>query len=332
MSEQLKYSVIIPVYNAEETIHRCVDSLLNQNYPDMEIILVNDGSKDRSGEICKEYAAQYDAIVYIEKSNGGVSSARNTGLDIAKGKYVLFVDSDDYVSENYFRTLDTLCADFDYDCVFFSQCVVEGTKYTNRVLTPFVSQNIDECVPKFCEAYYRKYLNPPHNKRYLRSIIEENQLRFSESLSIGEDKVFSFQYVLHCKSCCITSEVLYSICIDNQDSLSRKPRTDLPQQFAIINSIVYETIVAAPIPEEHRKQYIIADNLIQLREVYSEAKRMHLSGQPWKIRRETIRRMCKNLNKQKLELPGGRFSVLLQIPVKLKLIPIIDMMGWYLAR
>lgn len=328
----MKYSVIIPVYNAEETIHRCVDSLLMQNYSDLEIILVNDGSKDRSGEICKEYAAQHSAIVYIEKANGGVSTARNTGLDIAKGKYVLFVDSDDYVSENYFHALDALCAEFDYDCVFFSQNIVEGTKCTKSVLAPFSSQNTDECVPKFCEAYYRKFLNSPINKRFSRSIIEENQLRFPEALSIGEDKVFCLQYVMHCKSCYITSEILYNVSIDNKESLSRKPRRNLPQQFAIIDEMVEHIIQSASIPESHRQQYQAAENLIQLRAVYSEAKRMHLSGQSWQIRRETIRRMCKNLKKQKLELPGGRFSVLLQIPVKLKLIPIIDMMGWYLAR
>ena len=137
---------------------------------------------------------------------------------------------------------------------------------------------------------------------------------------------------MHCKSCCITSEILYNVSIDNKDSLSRKPRTDLPQQFAIMDEMVAHIIQSASIPESHRKQYMSAENLIQLRAVYSEAKRMHLSGQTWQIRRETIRRMCKNLKKRKLELPGGRFSVLLQIPVKLKLIPIIDLMGRYLAR
>lgn len=329
---QLRYSVIIPIYNAAETLHRCVDSLLMQNYTNMEIILINDGSKDRSGEICKEYAAQHNSIVYIEKPNGGVSTARNAGLDIAKGEYVLFVDSDDYVSEDYFCSLDALCADFNYDCVFFSQNTVNDTKCTKRILSPFSSQNSDVCVPKFCEAYYKKFLNSPVNKRYSRHIIESNHLRFAESLSIGEDKVFCLQYVMHCKSCCITSDILYNVSIDNKDSLSRKPRNDLHQQFAIIDEMVGHIIQSTPIPEHHRQQYQAAENLVQLRTVYSEAKRMHLFGHPWQIRRKTIRRMCKNLNKQTLELPGGRFSVLLQIPVKLKLTPIIDMMGWYLAR
>ena len=332
MAEQVKYSVIIPIYNAEKTIHRCVDSLLNQNYADMEIILVNDGSKDRSGEICREYASQHNSIVYIEKANGGVSTARNAGLDVAKGKYVLFVDSDDYVSEGYFRTLDALCADFDYDCVFFSHNIMEGTSCIRKELAPFASKNIDECVAKFCEAYYRKFLNSPINKRYCRSIIENHHLRFSEALSIGEDKVFCLQYILHCKSCCITSETLYNVSVDNKDSLSRKPRTDLSQQFAIIDKMVADILQSASIPEHHKQQYQAAENLIQLRAVYSEAKRMHLAEQPRKARKEVIRRMCKNLNAQKLKLPDGRFSTLLRIPVKLRLTFVIDMLGWYLAR
>lgn len=92
------YSVVIPVYNAEKTLRRCVDSLLRQDCSEVELILVNDGSKDGSLEICREYARQYDCVRVIDKPNGGVSTARNAGLDAAQGIYVLFVDSDDYVS------------------------------------------------------------------------------------------------------------------------------------------------------------------------------------------------------------------------------------------
>ena len=87
-----KYSVIIPVYNAEKTLHRCVDSLLNQNYTDMELVLVNDGSSDRSLEICREYQGCDSRVCVIDKPNGGVSTARNAGLHAAAGTYVLFVD------------------------------------------------------------------------------------------------------------------------------------------------------------------------------------------------------------------------------------------------
>ena len=101
----MKFSVIIPVYKAEYTLRRCVDSLINQNRSDAEIILINDGSPDSSGEICKEYAELYNQVKYIEKENGGVSTARNAGLSVATGEYILFVDSDDWIETDSYEHL-----------------------------------------------------------------------------------------------------------------------------------------------------------------------------------------------------------------------------------
>ena len=102
----LIFSIIIPVYNAETTIRRCLDSFTNQRFSDYEILLINDGSTDNSDAICREYADVNSKICYLSKENGGVSSARNLGLEQAKGEYALFVDSDDYVSEDYFDVID----------------------------------------------------------------------------------------------------------------------------------------------------------------------------------------------------------------------------------
>ena len=99
-----KISVIIPVYNAESTLRRCVDSVLAQTFTDFECLLINDGSKDRSGEICDEYAAGDSRIRVFHKENGGVSSARNLGLDNATGEWIAFVDSDDWVGEKYLES------------------------------------------------------------------------------------------------------------------------------------------------------------------------------------------------------------------------------------
>ena len=90
-----KLSVIVPVYNVEKYIHRCIDSIISQTYADMEIILVDDGSTDKSGKICEEYKQKDNRVVVLHKENGGQSTARNVALDIAKGDYLAFVDSDD---------------------------------------------------------------------------------------------------------------------------------------------------------------------------------------------------------------------------------------------
>lgn len=328
----MKYSVIIPVYNAEKTLHLCVDSLLNQNYADMELILVNDGSGDSSLEICNEYQDQNSLVRVIDKPNGGVSTARNAGLDAATGKYILFVDSDDYVSINYFKTLDELGANRHYDLLMFSFAVTDGITTHSKAAEAFSADCAEDSIRMFSQMLCTKGINHPVNKRYVRQILEDNHIRFPEDLYIGEDKTFNLQYVMHCESCLISPEVLYYVSIENDQSLSRKVRPDLYQQFEILDARTRQTIREADIPEHHRAQYTAAENLIQLRAVYSESKRMHLAGKNCRIRRTAIRRMCKENNRQKASLPDGKFSKLLQIPVRLKLVTLIDLMGWYLAR
>lgn len=327
-----KYSVIIPVYKAEKTLRRCVDSLLNQNYSDMELILVNDGSPDGSGSICEEYADRYPCVVYIDKPNGGVSTARNAGLDAATGEYVLFVDSDDYVSEDYFRTLDNLAADRKDDLLMFSYIVTDGKHSQPKIAELFQADDAEKSVPMFSRMLYTKSINHPVTKRYIRRIIEDHHIRFPENLYIGEDKCFNLHYVMQCTSCLVSPETLYYVSVENDQSLSRKIRPDLYQQLEMVNTRVQQIIQDADIPEHYREQYHAAENLIQLRAVYSEAKRMHLADRDGKFRRKTIRRMCRDINEQKAGLPGGMFSRLLQIPVRLRLATVIDLMGWYLAR
>ena len=99
-----KISVIVPVYNAEKYLHRCIDSILSQTFTDFELLLIDDGSKDGSGAICDEYAAKDNRVRVFHKENGGVSSARNLGLDNACGEWVTFVDADDYVRPSYLAT------------------------------------------------------------------------------------------------------------------------------------------------------------------------------------------------------------------------------------
>lgn len=106
-------SVIVPVYKVENVLHYCIDSILNQTYKNFELILVDDGSPDNSGKICDKYAQKDNRIKVIHKENGGVSSARNCGIDAAKGKYICFVDSDDYPCKNYLFDMVNMCTKFD---------------------------------------------------------------------------------------------------------------------------------------------------------------------------------------------------------------------------
>ena len=118
---QIKYSVIIPVYNAERTLKRCLDSLLGQKREDVEIILINDGSSDGSRAILEDYGRRFPNVRAVHQENAGVSAARNRGLDEAEGKYITFVDSDDYVSEDYFRAMDEAGEKEDSDLIVFAK-------------------------------------------------------------------------------------------------------------------------------------------------------------------------------------------------------------------
>lgn len=332
MNDFPKYSVIIPVYNAQATLRRCVDSLLGQGYDDMEIILVNDGSADDSGRICGEYAQKDSRVVYIDKPNGGVSSARNTGLEHARGQYVLFVDSDDYVSDDYFETLERIDGDGKFDFVMFSNCFVDGTHVSKRVMVPVEAMDTDASVKKFCEMFQNKSLNGPCNKRYVRRILEEAGIRFPKKIYIGEDKVFNLEYAMHCGSCCISDTLLYWVDISNENSLSRRIRPDLYEQFDMLTARIYQMIEEADLLPEHRQQYLKAQNLLQLRAVYSEAKRMHIMGKGLKERRTVIRQMCRQLREQNAQLPTDTMSRLLKIPVWLGLVTSIDLFGRFLAH
>ena len=116
-----KISVIIPIYNVEEYLKKCLNSIINQTYQNIEIILINDGSRDTSGAIADSYKSKDARVIVIHKPNGGLSDARNTGLEIATGDYISFVDSDDYVSLNYFEAMVAAAREFNADIVTASQ-------------------------------------------------------------------------------------------------------------------------------------------------------------------------------------------------------------------
>ena len=113
--ENPKISIIVPVYNAERYLHRCIDSILAQTFRDFELLLIDDGSKDNSGYICDEYAEKDERVKVWHKENGGVSSARNVGLDNARGEWVTFADSDDWLESNAFAYYDELTNKHTFD-------------------------------------------------------------------------------------------------------------------------------------------------------------------------------------------------------------------------
>lgn len=191
-------SIIIPIYNSEKTLHRCLDSISTQTFSDWECLLVDDGSRDRSLAICHEYAGRDNRFKVYHKENGGVSSARNIGLDNAKGDFVTFCDSDDSVTPNWLE---------DFDVLSNKDIVIQGYKYKKATDVEYIDKEFFESSD---ESLSRKQLLEKlleyDNFGYLwtrcfrRSLIEEYTLRFNTDYIVREDEDFILHFMTHVKS------------------------------------------------------------------------------------------------------------------------------------
>lgn len=198
-------SLIIPVYRVEKQLSRCLDSVMAQTFTDFEAILVDDGSPDQSGAICDMYAEKDDRFRVIHKQNGGVSSARNAGLDAACGTYVVFADSDDELEDNYLQCL--MKGDADLVNAGVKKIEVDGTErhfleYSDASIENLNAQNIVQMIEN-CS------LNFIYSKRYKRIFLEKNKVRFHEDMDYAEDTLFVAEYVCHCDSIVYISETPY---------------------------------------------------------------------------------------------------------------------------
>lgn len=251
-------SVIVPVYKVENVLHYCIDSILNQTYKDFELILVDDGSPDNSGKICDEYAKKDNRIKVIHKENGGVSSARNHGIDIAKGKYICFVDSDDYVNKNYLEILIRTKSEhpeFDNIWCYFQTVTDYDRTGENLILDDNKNYSVKDIM-----TLHEKWLDAgPVCKLYDRKTILENGLTFDSNLSLGEDLIFNFQY-LDCTNgkIFVIPKQLYSYVQLSDCSLSQKYYPNMFKIYKTINNTMQRYVVKWNCSEEQVKKYFNA--------------------------------------------------------------------------
>ena len=326
----MRFSIIIPAYNAEHTIRRCVDSLLRQNCSDAEIILVNDGSQDQTGTICEEYANDYENVRYIEQKNGGVSSARNAGLDAARGEYILFVDSDDYVSENILSVLREAIESHPVDLLRFSHKTFKNEQFTQCRLTPKESAGAEmEAIIQ--QAICDKSLNAPWAKVYKRVLIEEKHIRFPLSLSIAEDRLFNMKYALYVQSYMALDTVGYYLNLENEQSLSRR-KNDMDVQNSLYREAFEAMIIRSDGSPDRKEMVCQADHFGRCRGIYAKAKYMHREQMRFPDRVRAIRALCREFNGKRLQLPNTRYCRLVSLPIRWNLPIVIDAMAAYLVR
>lgn len=208
-----KLSLIMPAYNAEKTCMKAIESIISDK-SDFELIIIDDGSKDNTFNICNEYAAKDARVKTYRKENGGVSSARNYGLNIANGEYVGFVDADDGVSEKYMQVLFPLM-EKKFDVITFGYSgIINGEQVLAS--NPIITENVKEMYKDM--LVYGGNLNSPWNKLFKRNLIHHT---FNERKSMGEDLEFCCQYLKTIKTCKAISDELYIYNIDSTGSLTK---------------------------------------------------------------------------------------------------------------
>ena len=214
-------SIIVPVYNVEQYLPRCIDSILTQTFTDFELLLIDDGSPDNSGKICDEYAERDTRIRVFHKENGGVSSARNVGIKHATGKYVIFVDSDDYVKTGYIENLLNDWQKLPNHNGIVMQSYYKGHDelWVRNKMVDFLAASKSELSGAVAQGLLR--YSEPHSKMFCLKTILDNGILFPLNIKNGEDGIFIARYLRHIECALLSSKAGYYY-VDIPNSASRK--------------------------------------------------------------------------------------------------------------
>lgn len=214
-------SIIVPVYNMEKYIKKCVKSISNQSYRNIEIILVNDGSTDSSLDVCQYLSNCDNRIMLISQENKGVSAARNLGIESAHGCYICFVDADDYVSEDYVSFLHDkmVQSGADLSVCAFAYEMKPGVWKKALFREDDCMDRTESIISLFNKS---RINNTPFCKLYKVSILKEFHVRFNESIKMAEDKLFCYEYLIHCNKIYISSQITYFYTLNPHSASNRK--------------------------------------------------------------------------------------------------------------
>lgn len=191
---KVKLSIIIPIYNTEKYLCDCIDSVIASKRKNIEIIIINDGSTDNSFEIIKKYQKRDSRIIVIDKKNSGVSDTRNYGIKIAKGEYIMFVDSDDYLSRDWDRIVDYL----NDDDIYYCTTLIDSKTNKNELINYIIGNNAEKIV-----------MAGPYSKMFKRKFLIEKKIFFEANISNGEDMLFNIYALINCTKYSIINISIY---------------------------------------------------------------------------------------------------------------------------
>ncbi len=255
-------SIIVPIYNVESYLRQCLDSILSQSYQNFECLLVNDGSPDNSADICREYVEKDYRFRYFEKENGGLSSARNVGIENSRGTYITFVDSDDWLDPNYLEVLHSKIVEYDTDFVIgaYKQFNMSDNCYYTHVWEQdyyekiWTSQELIIVLPNI-ENYDSSY-TVSWGKLFKSSLFD--QIKFNEQRRFGEDFECSFKLYLSMKSCLYIHKALYNYRVHSESMVGtvrteRQLMDDIEIRFGRIPFLIGRGIDPTPYMAEIKK-------------------------------------------------------------------------------
>lgn len=258
---EILVSIIVPVYNVESYLIKCINSILNQTYKNLEIILVNDGSTDSSGEICEQYSKIDNRIKVIHKENGGLSDARNFGIKTAKGKYILFVDSDDYIEENAVEKLLEVSEKKNLDVVCGNS--IKISDYNKRTMFGGVNENIVktgldylvECINN------KRFSAPVWLRMYRADLIKNNNLYFKKGL-LHEDENWTPKVLLKANRVAYINFSFYNYIIRKNSITQKKDKTKNIKDIIYTCNELEKIYNSLNISEKHKN--ILKDYLARL--------------------------------------------------------------------
>ncbi|WP_099330929.1 glycosyltransferase family 2 protein [Priestia aryabhattai] len=229
-------SIIVPIYNVEKYLHKCVDSILDQTFKDFELILVNDGSPDNCGEICNEYSRKDPRVKVIHKKNGGLSDARNAGIDIAEGDYIGFVDSDDWIEPDMYEILFNMCKTNNCEIGSCTYAIYHQNKRIINESHPLTVHNNKQAMEAMLND--ELYNEVVCTKLFKRSLF--NGLRFTLGI-IHEDTAFTYKAIHKCEKICFIGVPKYNY-IKRDDSIMANTKKNVRIDSVLIYEEMYQFI------------------------------------------------------------------------------------------
>lgn len=231
-------SIIIPVYNAEKYIKKCIDSILNQTLADFEVILIDDGSTDSSREICDEYAEIDTRIKVVHCENNGAGKARNIGLDNARGEFIFFVDSDDWLEKNALESHLRYMDNYDMSIGCSKNCYFNNETIKSSSIDYYYPagkyKNKEDVRNMYVDIAVNGVSHAPHNKMYKKNIIDKFSIRFPDYKKY-EDLTFNNQYIDKINSLVIIEETVYNYRVNSAEGVALKLPSDMFEIFSMVN-------------------------------------------------------------------------------------------------